>query len=215
MGVFHQSSWARAAMLALGGSGLSFSPAFAHHPNDGAMPVSALEGLLSGIGHPILGLDHLAFVVAVGVAAYLCGRTLILPLAFVAATAFGTLIHVGSIGLPLVETVIALSVLLLGAWIAIGRGLAAPAIALAFAIAGVFHGHAYGEAIVGAEATPLLAYLAGFSLIQWAIAVFAGSAVGVLARRADTFAPRLAGAAVFGAGALIVSEGALAALGLG
>ncbi len=46
-------------------------------------------------------------------------------------------------------------------------------------IAGVFHGYAYGEAIVGAEMNPLVAYLAGFTVIQllvaftaWGIATF-------------------------------------------
>ena len=39
------------------------------------------------------------------------------------------------------------------------------------AVAGIFHGYAYGEAIVGAEITPLIAYLAGFAIIQGAIAL--------------------------------------------
>jgi urease accessory protein len=34
------------------------------------------------------------------------------------------------------------------------------------AIAGLFHGYAYGESIFGAETTPLLAYLLGFTVIQ-------------------------------------------------
>ncbi|MFP3339697.1 HupE/UreJ family protein, partial [Micrococcus sp. SIMBA_131] len=36
--------------------------------------------------------------------------------------------------------------------------------------AAVFHGLAYGEAIIGAETGPLGAYLLGFSVIQMAIA---------------------------------------------
>ena len=35
-------------------------PAYAHHPMGGVTPSSFGEGLLSGIGHPIIGLDHLA-----------------------------------------------------------------------------------------------------------------------------------------------------------
>jgi urease accessory protein len=32
--------------------------------------------------------------------------------------------------------------------------------------AGFFHGYAYGEAVIGAEATPLAAYLVGLALVQ-------------------------------------------------
>ena len=48
-----------------------------------------------------------------------------------------------------------------------------PATLLA-AVAGLFHGWAYGAAVVGAEATPLLAYLAGFGVTQLLIAVVVG-----------------------------------------
>jgi urease accessory protein len=39
------------------------------------------------------------------------------------------------------------------------------------ALAGLFHGYAYGEAVVGAGMDPIMAYLAGLCLIQMAIAV--------------------------------------------
>ncbi|NES66951.1 MAG: urease accessory protein UreJ, partial [Okeania sp. SIO2D1] len=39
------------------------------------------------------------------------------------------------------------------------------------AIAGIFHGYAYGEAIIGAEMTPLFAYLLGFTVVQLLIAL--------------------------------------------
>jgi urease accessory protein len=41
------------------------------------------------------------------------------------------------------------------------------------ALAGLFHGYAYGESIFGAETTPLLAYLIGFTTVQLAIALSA------------------------------------------
>lgn len=40
---------------------------FAHHPLGGETPVTFMHGLLSGVGHPVIGLDHLAFIVAAGV----------------------------------------------------------------------------------------------------------------------------------------------------
>lgn len=48
-------------------------PAFAHHPLNGAPMTTFADGLLSGVGHPVLGFDHLFFVIAVGVAAVLAG----------------------------------------------------------------------------------------------------------------------------------------------
>jgi urease accessory protein len=41
------------------------------------------------------------------------------------------------------------------------------------ASAGIFHGYAYGEAIIGAEMSPLAAYLVSFTLIQGGIALAA------------------------------------------
>ena len=45
-------------------------PALAHHPLDGRLPANLFEGLLSGFGHPVIGLDHLAFVLASGLIAF-------------------------------------------------------------------------------------------------------------------------------------------------
>ena len=192
------------------------TPALAHHPLGGETPLTLMHGLLSGIGHPVIGLDHLAFVIAVGIAATFTARPLLMPLAFVAATIAGTLVHLASIGLPLVEVVIALSVLAVGAMLLSGRAFGTPAYAAIFAVAGLFHGHAYGEAIFGAEATPLLAYLVGFGAVQWAIAAGAGMLLGRgsrLVAGVENGAARLTGAMVAGAGVLLVSDHVFAALG--
>jgi urease accessory protein len=192
--------------------------ALAHHPMAGATPSNIGEGLLSGIGHPIIGVDHLAFVVAVGIAAALAGSRFISPLAFVLATVAGTAIHVMSIGLPAVEFMIAASLVVLGAIVFMGRKMPVAALAGIFAVAGMFHGFAYGEAIFGAEATPMMAYLIGFGLTQYAIAVTAGTAVVVMMGKAQEWSQnvpaRITGGIVAGAGALLVSEHALAALNL-
>lgn len=198
-------------------SALSTS-ALAHHPMGGARPSTFTEGLLSGVGHPIIGVDHLAFVIAVGVAAVLLGSRFLSPLAFVLATVAGTLMHVAAIGLPAVELMIALSLVVLGAVVFLGRQLPVALVAGLFAVAGMFHGFAYGEAIFGAETTPLLAYLAGFGLTQYAIAVVAGSGIAIALGKAkawaDNIPARVAGGMVAGAGMMLVSEQAIAALTL-
>jgi len=182
----------------------------------GATPSTLSEGLLSGIGHPIIGLDHLAFVIAVGVAAVALGSRFILPLFFVIATLLGTGLHVMAIDLPVVELAISLSVLAVGALLMFSMSAPIAVFAALFAIAGLFHGHAYGEAIFGAEATPMIAYLAGFGLTQYAVAVVAGTAIvsvwGKAAGLAQNVPARLAGAMVAGAGALLVGEKAIGAI---
>jgi len=193
---------------AIGLAAVAASPALAHHPLGGETPGNFLHGFLSGIGHPMIGIDHFAFIVVVGIAAAFMGHRLLTPLAFVGATAAGCLLTYAGVTLPLAEVVITASVVLLGALVVSGRKLPlAPMMAL-FAVAGLFHGGAYGEAIVGAEATPLLAYLLGFGLIQYGIAVAAGFAATTLARTdgAKALEPRLAGAVCAGVGFAFLVE---------
>ncbi len=148
-------------------------PAAAHHAMGGRTPASFLEGFLSGVAHPVIGLDHLVFVVAIGLLSVRQVRGALLPLFFVVTAMVGTGLHIMKVDLPVPEIVIALSVIALGLLLAIGRQWNFWGIAGLAAIAGLFHGFAYGESIVGAEMTPLVAYLLGFTVIQAAIALLA------------------------------------------
>ncbi|WP_082568439.1 HupE/UreJ family protein [Rhizobacter sp. Root1221] len=161
---------ARAA-LATALLALATSPAFAHHAMDGETPRTFLQGLLSGIAHPVIGLDHLAFVLA---AAWLVSR-LAAPLrvglaaAFVAGSLAGTVLHLASVDVPVSELLVALTVVAAGLAVAWHRLAPTTLLWLALPVAGVLHGYAYGESIVGAERMPLGAYLLGFALIQSAV----------------------------------------------
>ena len=146
-------------------------PAFAHHPLGGSLPSNMLEGFLSGIGHPVIGLDHLAFVIAAGLVAATKPRGFLIPLAFVTASLLGTGLHLQLFSLPAPEIVISASVLLFGVILAMGQRLSLRTVVVLGALAGTFHGYAYGEAIFGAEASPMAAYLVGFSTVQMAIAL--------------------------------------------
>ena len=187
---------------------MSAGAAFAHHPLGGMTPQTALHGLLSGIGHPVIGFDHLAFVVGVGLIAAFHRSKLAMPAAFVSGTMAGTMLTVSAFTLPLAEIVITASVVVAG-MVAMRGKVADLRFAAALAvIAGLFHGWAYGAAVVGAETTPLVAYLAGFGLVQMAIA--GGIALGA-ARiwniiDAEALQPRLAGAVVAGVGLAFLVE---------
>ena len=59
-----------------------FSPAHAHHPfgMGDSTDLSALQEFLSGIGHPLLGPDHLLFLLAIALIGLPRPRTWVLPL---------------------------------------------------------------------------------------------------------------------------------------
>ena len=132
------------------------TPALAHHPLAGQPMNTFADGLLSGIGHPLLGFDHLFFVIAVGLAAAYTGFQRSAPAAYIAAMAIGFLMMSFGTGLPVKETIIALSLLIVGGIVASGRALnLIPALVL-FAGFGLFHGSAFGDSIASQEAGCLL-----------------------------------------------------------
>ena len=193
--------------LGLAGAVLSLTAvsAVAHHPMGGATPLTLWQGFASGVGHPVIGLDHLAFIIAVGLMAGLSRRWVSIPLAFIAGTALGCILHLASVSLPAAEILIAASVLLMGALVAKAVSLPTLATLALVAVAGLAHGHAYGEGIFGAEGGPLYAYLAGFCAIQFAIAATtAVLASRALAASAEARGVRTAGALIAGVGVAMV-----------
>lgn len=199
------------------------TPALAHHPLAGAPMETFSHGVLSGIGHPLLGFDHLFFVVAIGIAAALLGRLRTAPLGYLAGMVGGIALVVSGIALPAVEYIIAASLIVLGGAIASGRTLNAPVTLTFFAAAGLFHGWAFGGTIAGAEAAMgaqvLVGYLLGLAVVQYLVAYAAGALLVKGVAATESMRPRLAGAVVAGVGATFLLEGiegaAFAALGLG
>jgi urease accessory protein len=192
------TSWMRRVAIA---APLLFivSDASAHHVMGGRTPATFAEGVLSGLGHPIIGPDHLAFLVALGVAVGVFRLSLINPLLFLVAMAGGVAAHVAGLGLPGAELIVAASVLVAGAVLALDRKIPAAWWTGLFLIAGFFHGYAYGESIFGAEPMPLAAYLVGLVAVQTALTVGIALATRLL-WQASALAPRLAGAGVCGVG---------------
>lgn len=146
----------------------------AHHAMGKATPATLFQGLLSGLAHPVIGLDHLLFVLAVGAVCCYFGRGAGTVLAFIGGTLAGTLAHLYKASLPYPDLWVASSLVVVGILVFRGRSLlASNASTVILGLCGIAHGYAYGESIFGAETTPLVAYLAGFTLVQLAI-VFAG-----------------------------------------
>ena len=193
--------------FALGLLALLPLPAAAHHPMDGAMPQTIWQGFASGIGHPVIGLDHLAFLLAAGVlaAALPRGAALKAMAGFLAASMAGVALHLAGIGLGPTEAFVAASALMAGLALLMTRRLSAGGLLAAFALAGLFHGHAFAEAVIGAEASPILAYLAGLAVIQ-GLLMLGSMLVAQQATRARWLCPAMgAAASLAGIGFLVVS----------
>lgn len=197
----------RKTILSIAALLASAAPALAHHPMGGATPATFTQGLLSGFGHPVIGLDHLAFILAAGVLVGSLRLAWAAPVSFVVASAIGVLVCAGGWPIPLVETIVALSLLCAGALLLWGRAVSGALLAAAMAVFGLFHGYAFGEAVVGAEPTPIIAYLAGLAIVQ--LALIGGVAYGIRAMGVHSggLVARAAGsvAALAGAALLLAS----------
>ncbi len=200
-----QNTFRRSRVALVGGLPLIAlsSAVMAHHPMGSTVPMGAASGFLSGLGHPVIGIDHFAFLLGLGaLTALQRGAALLMPLAFVLAGLLGTV--AASAGfLPLHTSVgIGLSLIGLGAALWLGyHGNTHWAIG-GVALAGGLHGLAYGTAVLGAETTALWAYLLGLGLVQLTLV----TSVRWLTRRALSFAR---------AQATLLVQRSGAALGLG
>jgi len=147
--------------------------AWAHHFMDGGLPETFAQGLLSGLGHPVIGLDHAAFIVAAGFFLASVEGGMWGVLALIVGSLIGASLHLTGFALPGSEVGVALSVILIGGLLMARRRVRLSWLAGGLALAGLLHGYAYAESIFGAEAAPLAAYLIGFSLVQLGIAAAA------------------------------------------
>ena len=167
------------------------TPALAH-PGTG-------HGSLAGFAHPLLGLDHVAAMLAVGLwAAMVGGRALwAWPLAFVGLMLAGAGLALVGIGLGGVELGIYASVLVLGGAIALRVAPTAFVGAVLVGALALFHGHAHGaEMPAGAG---IAAYAAGFALAT-AVLHALGSRLGRALAGGPPWRARLAGGAVAAVG---------------
>ena len=145
-----------------------------------AMPVTHAHtlaahggGFLAGALHPLLGVDHLLAMLAVGLWAARQAGALRwrLPLGFLGLVLAGASLGLSGAPLQGVETGIVTSVLLLGLLVATAARLpATPALALV-GVFGLLHGHAHGAE--WSQAGSMALYMAGL-LLTAALLLLAG-----------------------------------------
>lgn len=136
-------------------------------------------GFLAGLEHPVMGLDHVVAMVAVGIwgAQLRAPAIWVLPVTFPLVMSFGGIL--GGLGVPIpgIEVGIAVSAIVLGAMVALA---ARPPLWIAAVIVGVFaifHGYAHGAELP--ESANAISYAMGFVIATGSLHVL-GILIGVI-----------------------------------
>lgn len=186
------------AVAALAATAFGAGPALAH------TGLGHTGSFFAGIAHPLGGLDHMLAMLSVGIWSALASRGSMqrlwaAPVAFIAAMLLGATMGYLQVPLPMVETGIALSVILLGLMIVARLELPVALGALVVALFAVSHGHAHGAEASGSIA----AYMAGFVIATATLHVVGvGLGMGLTRLR---YASAAAGTAIAAAGAYLLA----------
>lgn len=136
-------------------------------------------GFVQGFLHPFTGGDHLLAMVSVGMWGAVLGAPLVwaLPVAFPLMMVVGALAALAGLPVPAVEAGVAVSVVALGACVALHWRAPVPAALLVVGFFGFLHGFAHGSELP-ASASPA-AYASGFVLASGLLHA-TGIALGLL-----------------------------------
>jgi urease accessory protein len=153
-------------------------------------------GFLSGVLHPVSGLDHILAMVSVGVWGAQLGAPAIwiLPVTFPVMMAFGGLLGFLGMPLPATEIGIALSMVVLGGAVMLAARPPLPVVMAIVAFFAIFHGYAHGTELPRGENA--LLYSLGF-VVATGFLHLVGITIGLVHRWSwGERALRLAGSAV-------------------
>lgn len=167
-------------------------------------PFGHTHGLVNGFAHPLMGMDHILAMIAVGLwAAQRGGRALwSVPLAFVSVMILGAIIGMAGISrVPFVEQGIAASILVLGIFIATAARLPLAASVSIVGLFALFHGFAHGAEMPASASG--LTYGIGFIFATAALHLF-GIGLGMTAQKfSSQKSVRYAGCAIACCGAIL------------
>jgi len=157
-------------------------------------------GFLSGLSHPVSGLDHVLAMVAVGLWGAQLGAPAMwmLPVAFPMMMAFGGMLGLMGIPVPGIEIGIAVSGIVLGALILGETKMPLIGALLVVAFFAIFHGHAHGTELEAGQNAML--YSLGFVLCTGTLHGI-GIAMGLVHRW------QFGRLALRGAGSLVMAAG--------
>jgi hydrogenase/urease accessory protein HupE len=137
--------------------------AWAQSSGGPAISQSPIQSLFAGLKSPLIAPEHLMFVLALGATAAFVRAMLLIPAAFIAAAVLGVIASVPAIDLITTDTLIGITLIVLGAAFLTGKNPPTPAW-IAFALmAGVVHGLSYGWSMSAADRAGLVTYVIGLS----------------------------------------------------
>ena len=162
-------------------------------------------GVLSGLHHPISGLDHVLAMVAVGLWGAILGAPALwmLPVAFPVAMAFAGALGVMGVPLPFVEQGIAISSIVLGGMVLFAQRPPLTAALAIVAVFAMFHGYAHGAELP--ESASPVAYTVGF-VVATGLLHLIGISIGYVTKwPAGMVAVRASGAVIALGGAAFLT----------
>jgi urease accessory protein len=140
------------------------------------------EGFLWGLADPVLGLDCLVGIVAIGLLSSMFVRGAAIAGYFVLAAILGIVIHLFQVNFPGTEIAIAISTIVFSTMLMMPNQPNFVVLALMGISAGLFQGYTVAESIIGVGIIPLIAYIVGMTLTLFAVAMSAreiGGAMGM------------------------------------
>lgn len=152
-----------------------------------------LSGLISGLAHPVLGPDHLLFLVALSLVGLRHRSRWMLGLLVTGLA--GSLLGLVLPGLPGAEALVSFTLVLVALVLSgrLDQRLLIPAFGL--------HGYVLSASVLGWSAGPIAAYLVGLVLSQGALLLLALQGLRGLTGRLSSLSLRSLAAALLGCGA--------------
>ncbi|BDI15234.1 hypothetical protein ANSO36C_10360 [Nostoc cf. commune SO-36] len=143
---------------------------------------NAWEGFLWGLADPVISLDCLVGIIAIGLLSSVFVRGAAIAGCFVFATVLGIVSHLYQLNLPGTEIAIAISTIAFGTMLMMPNQPNFIVFALVSISAGLFQGYANAESIIGVGMMPVVAYILSITLTLFVVAMSAreiGIAMGV------------------------------------
>ena len=134
---------------------------------------NAWEAFVWGLADPVISLNCLVGIVAIGLLSSVFVRGAAIAGCFVLATVLGIVIHIFQLNLPGTEIAIAISTIVFGTMLMMPNQLNFLVLALVGISAGLFQGYANAESIVSAGTISVVAYILGIALTLFSVAMSA------------------------------------------
>jgi urease accessory protein len=157
----------------------------------------------------VISIYHLAAMIGIGILVGIAARGIVPVLAFGLAAIAGVAIQLSPFDIPADGAFVALTTMVIGVLILLRQPLSPKVASIVFAVAGLVHGYSLGAVLVGADAVPIVAYVAGLLVAQTALGV-ASCAITLGATKwpAQRTALMIAGCLVMVAGGVAAIEAA-------